>query len=171
MLEVRKIKKKTSITIDENLVKQAKDNKLNMSALAEEAIKNALNETSNLQRLKIRKTKLKQQIEQNTIELERVEELIEIELKVGKYKIKEGNYKLILGLLIIGLMGLLAFPFVSNTLISTTLTDDFIVEYKDEGEVIIPNWMGSTEFGNYSFPDNNNITIVKLNNPSYLIVN
>jgi len=162
---VRKIKKKTSLTMDENLIKQAKDNNLNMSALAEEAIKNALNETNNLQRLKIRKTKLKQQIEQNTVELERVEELIEMEIKEGKFN------KIILCLAIIGMMGLLSFPFVTNNLISTTLTDDLTIEYSGEVEVLIPNRLGTTtvDLGNYYFSDDN-VTRVKLINPSYLYI-
>jgi len=174
---VREIKKKTSITIDENLVKQAKDNKLNISALAEKAIKNALNETNYLQRLKIRKTKLKQQIEQNTLELERVEELIETEIKESRYKIKEEKFKIqerknkiILGFAIIGLIGMLALPFMSNNLMSSS-EDDFIVKNKGmESKVIIPNWMGTAKFVNYSFSDDDNVTIVKIRNPSYLIL-
>ena len=168
--------------MDGDLVKQAKDNNLNMSALAEEAIKNALNETSNLQRLKIKKTKLKQQIEQNILELEKVEELIVMEIKKDKYNIKEDKYKIekskpkiekvkhkiILGLFLIGVMGLLTFPFVSNNLINTS-SDDFIIKSTGDGEVVIPNWLGTTtKLGNYSFPNSTIVNTVKLINPSYI---
>ena len=75
----------------------------------------------------------------------------------------------ILALFILGLIGLLTFPLMTDSLISTTSVNDFKIEYKGEVELIMPNWMGTTtELGNYSFADDN-VTVVKLRNPSYLL--